>query len=208
MTQGANRLESLEIVGGHPAIDFVNTVHSWHADPPPDHLHDYNDFIEWNRVVGLLGPRSAAAFKSAPQQGQARAYREAIELRAGLHRILAAIADGSPLPGDALDQLNELVRRTMKWRRLSADAATGKKTICCVWDFDDAPAIAALGPVAWAAVDLLENAPLDRLKECPNEHCGWLFLDASKNRSRTWCSMRVCGNSAKVRRYRERASAG
>lgn len=207
MTTGPRHLESLEIVGGHPAIDFVNTVHSWHSDPPPDHLHHFDDFVDWNRIAGLLGPGSAEAFKAAPGSAKARAYREAIELRADLHRILAAIADGSPLPGGSLEHLNDLVRRTMKWRRLAADAATGGKTLRCVWDFDEAPALAALGPVAWAAVDLLENAPLDRLKECPNERCGWLFLDASKNRSRTWCSMRVCGNSAKVRRYRERTSA-
>lgn len=207
MTTGPNHLQNLEIVGGHPAIDFVNTVHSWHVDPPPDHLRDFDDFIRWNRIVGLLEPESAEAFEAAPQQGKARAYRAAIELRAGLHGILAAIADGLPLPGGSLEHLNDLVRRTMKWRRLAADATTGRKTLRCVWDFDDAPAIAALGPVAWAAVDLLENAPLERLKECPNERCGWLFLDASKNRSRTWCSMRVCGNSAKVKRYRERANA-
>jgi predicted RNA-binding Zn ribbon-like protein len=208
MTTGPNHLESLEIVGGHPAIDFVNTVHSWHADPPPDHLHDFDDFIDWARILGLLGPKSATRFKAASEQAKARAYREAIELRDGLHRILAAMADGVPLPGGALEHLNELVRRTVKWRRLAADAATGRKTLRCVWDFEDAPALAAIGPVAWAAVELLEKAPFDRLKECPGERCGWLFLDTSKNRSRTWCSMRACGNAAKVRRYRQRLSGG
>jgi predicted RNA-binding Zn ribbon-like protein len=208
MTTGPNHFENLEIVGGHPAIDFVNTVHSWHADPPPDHLHDFDDFIDWARILGLLGPKSAARFKAASEQAKSRAYREAIELRDGLHRILAAIAAGSPLPGDALEHLNDLMRRTMKWRRLAADEATGSTRLRCVWDFAEAPAIAAIGPVAWAAVELLEKAPLDRLKECPGERCGWLFLDTSKNRSRTWCSMRACGNAAKVRRYRQRLSGG
>lgn len=208
MTTGPNPLESLEIVGGHPAVDFVNTVHSWRAEPPPDHLHGFDDFIDWNRVAGLLGPRSAAAFKAAPDQAKARAYREAIELRADLHGILAATVRDLPLPAKALEHLNELMRRTMKWRRLAADEATGSTRLCCVWNFDEAPAIAALGPVAWAAVDLLEKAALDRLKECPGERCGWLFLDTSKNRSRAWCSMKTCGNAAKVKRYRQRVSGG
>ncbi|MGH2778535.1 MAG: CGNR zinc finger domain-containing protein, partial [Actinomycetota bacterium] len=30
------------------------------------------------------------------------------------------------------------------------------------------------------------------------------FYDHSKNRSGKWCTMRVCGNRAKTRAYRER----
>jgi predicted RNA-binding Zn ribbon-like protein len=41
-----------------------------------------------------------------------------------------------------------------------------------------------------------------RLKACPAEDCGWAFVDTSRNRSRTWCSMEVCGNRSKTRRYR------
>jgi predicted RNA-binding Zn ribbon-like protein len=46
-----------------------------------------------------------------------------------------------------------------------------------------------------------------RLKACPAEDCEWAFFDASRNRSRTWCSMEVCGNRHKTRRYRRRHSA-
>ena len=203
----ANPLDTLEVVGGHPAVDFVNTVHTWHADPPPDYLHDFDDFIDWNRMSGLLGPRSAAQFKSASKAQKAKVYGGALSLRGSLHGILTAIADGSPLPADALEDLNDVIRRTTKWRRLAADRATGGTTLCCVWDFSDAPAVAALGPVAWAAVDLLEKGPLERVKICPGDRCGWLFLDTSKNRSRTWCSMKTCGNAAKVKRFRKRAEA-
>jgi predicted RNA-binding Zn ribbon-like protein len=46
-----------------------------------------------------------------------------------------------------------------------------------------------------------------RLKLCPAEDCLWAFVDASKNRSRRWCSMNVCGNRTKTREYRRRRSA-
>ncbi|OLP43759.1 CGNR zinc finger domain-containing protein [Rhizobium oryziradicis] len=39
----------------------------------------------------------------------------------------------------------------------------------------------------------------ERLKICGN--CGWLFLDKSKNRSRVWCDMAVCGNRVKASRH-------
>ena len=37
--------------------------------------------------------------------------------------------------------------------------------------------------------------------------CRWAFLDTSKNRSRAWCSMSVCGNRTKTRAYRGAAKA-
>jgi predicted RNA-binding Zn ribbon-like protein len=43
-----------------------------------------------------------------------------------------------------------------------------------------------------------------RLKICPADDCQWGFYDNSRNRSATWCSMKVCGNRHKVREYRER----
>jgi predicted RNA-binding Zn ribbon-like protein len=43
-----------------------------------------------------------------------------------------------------------------------------------------------------------------RLKACPGDRCGWAFYDRSRNRSRTWCAMSVCGNRAKARSYRAR----
>lgn len=47
-----------------------------------------------------------------------------------------------------------------------------------------------------------------RLKACPAEDCQWAFFDSSRNRSRTWCSMDVCGNRSKTRRYRGRRARG
>lgn len=43
-----------------------------------------------------------------------------------------------------------------------------------------------------------------RLKACTDEGCQWAFFDATRNRSRTWCSMEECGNREKTRRYRRK----
>jgi predicted RNA-binding Zn ribbon-like protein len=47
-----------------------------------------------------------------------------------------------------------------------------------------------------------------RLKACTDEGCQYAFYDATRNRSRTWCSMDVCGNREKTRRYRRRRGSG
>jgi predicted RNA-binding Zn ribbon-like protein len=48
-------------------------------------------------------------------------------------------------------------------------------------------------------LSLLAPANLKRLKVCGN--CGWLFLDKSRNSSRLWCDMTVCGNRSKARQH-------
>ena len=55
---------------------------------------------------------------------------------------------------------------------------------------------------AHSALRLLADEETSRLKICGN--CGWLFIDRSKNRSRTWCDMAVCGNRAKASRHYRR----
>jgi predicted RNA-binding Zn ribbon-like protein len=58
--------------------------------------------------------------------------------------------------------------------------------------------------VALSALSLLFEA--HRIRICQN--CRWLFLDRSKNGSRRWCDMAVCGNRQKAKRhYRRRRAA-
>ena len=81
---------------------------------------------------------------------------------------------------DLLDAAASIIRRhTLKAAVTSLDAATAR-----------------------SALSLVNFAEPERLKICPN--CRWLFLDRSRNRSRTWCDMMVCGNRAKASRHYRR----
>ncbi|ORT61752.1 hypothetical protein BKD26_01615 [Streptomyces sp. CB03238] len=61
----------------------------------------------------------------------------------------------------------------------------------------------ARGP-AWVAardyLHLLRTAP-DRIRACAHEACVLHFFDTSRNGTRRWCSMAVCGNRAKASRH-------
>ena len=61
-----------------------------------------------------------------------------------------------------------------------------------------------LAEIAAAAAKARIKGSWPRLKICPADDCGWVFYDTSRNRSRRWCSMEVCGNRNKVRAFRER----
>ncbi len=59
---------------------------------------------------------------------------------------------------------------------------------------------------AHSVLQLIATSEPERTKICRN--CGWLFIDRSKNRSRAWCDMAVCGNRAKAHRHYRREEGG
>jgi predicted RNA-binding Zn ribbon-like protein len=61
-----------------------------------------------------------------------------------------------------------------------------------------------LAGIAAAVAASTADGTWTRLKVCREASCKWAFLDTSKNRSRNWCSMRMCGNRTKTRAYRAR----
>jgi predicted RNA-binding Zn ribbon-like protein len=60
-------------------------------------------------------------------------------------------------------------------------------------------------PILWSALTLLRAPIRDRIGVCHEETCKRLFVDRTKNASKTWCSS-TCGTRAKVRSYRMRHS--
>ena len=124
-------------------------------------------------------------------------HRAALDLRAGIRESLDA--DGRPAP-----------------RGLSvADAVLAglpvhiSLTSATVLPDPGLPtARRALAGVGSAWLELALTGQARRLKRCAEHSCGWVFWDTSKNQSRRWCSMRVCGNRTKARRYaaRQRSS--
>lgn len=51
-------------------------------------------------------------------------------------------------------------------------------------------------------IDFLKDCDPHRLKKCKSATCSHLFYDESKSNTRIWCSMKSCGNLAKVRKFR------
>jgi predicted RNA-binding Zn ribbon-like protein len=59
-----------------------------------------------------------------------------------------------------------------------------------------------LWALALSAADLMTSEAVERVRACHNVECRWLFLDTSKNHTRRWCDMKVCGNRMKARRFK------
>ena len=61
-----------------------------------------------------------------------------------------------------------------------------------------------LAAIARSAAELVAEGPKAPLRICADPQCGLFFYDKSRNHSRAWCSMEVCGNREKARSFRKR----
>ena len=192
--------------GGSLCLDYINTVEPRTGPVEREWLTGYADLVVWARHGDLLDEAAADALLRAAAERPAdsrAAFRTAIDLREGLFRLFAAIVDGTT-PADA----------DLEVLRCAYAAATAHGRLVSrgdgfAWAWDAGESLdRPWWPVAVSAMELLSHGPLDRIKQCPtDEGCSWLFIDATKNRSRRWCSMEDCGSQIKARRQTDRRRA-
>jgi predicted RNA-binding Zn ribbon-like protein len=196
-----SKAADLDLIGGHPALDFVNTLAAT-VEQPAEFLHDYADLVAWAAHAEVIAPATAGALRELALHHPAEAaltYADALRLRTCLDEILRARLAGDPPEPAVLDGIRDSYLEALRHARLSDQGGRYE------WTWPE-PAGELAGPLwrlAGEAVDLLHSDLLDRLSTCTD--CRWLFLDLSKNRSRRWCRMRGCGARAKMRRYRARS---
>ncbi len=164
---------------------FVNTT---------DHEHGR----EW-----LDAPRALGDWLAEHEllRAGARVRREdlanAVALREALRALLATNRDAQPNPAAAAELNRAAARGRIEVR---AGAAGTADVVVLAGGVDG-----ALGRIAATALPPPLDARGRRLNACRN--CGWAFSDQSRTRAATWCSMTLCGNRQKTRRYRERVRA-
>jgi predicted RNA-binding Zn ribbon-like protein len=197
--------DRFELTGGRPCLDLANTLEARATPRPRELLRSYADLLAWGEQAALLSRGEARRLRDrARRRGREAeaARRRALSLREALYSVFSALAAGSAVPPRALRFLNAALPGVLARLRI----ASGKGAFAWGWsaetDFDR-----VLWPVIQSAGELLTSPARERLRECAAPDCAWLFLDASRNRSRRWCDMSVCGNRAKARRHyrRERA---
>lgn len=194
------RRHPFKLVGGHPALDFINTVHDWNVSQPHDYLSEFADAIRFGKAAGLL----TRADDLLPRQRIPRLELTRLrELRALLKRIFETRLSGQSPNNIDLGKLSTDLAEAARASRLMVANRRSPQVLVTREITAEKAGVALLRlRIVEAAATLLVSDAMRRVKSCPT--CGWLFLDASKNRSRRWCSMDTCGAVAKARRYYRR----
>jgi len=181
-----------ERVGGHPLLDFVNTIHNWIGEEDPrDELTSFDAALEVGVELGLL------------TKGEARdaAGRHPAELQKlhALRKLLHEIFLRDEPRQDDLDAIAEAWADAVRHARLRV---TKDGRVIPTFDGSRSGVALLRHRLVQQAMELLTSDLRARIGSCPE--CAWVFLDTSKNRSRRWCSMQMCGGLAKARAYYER----
>jgi len=182
------REKTPRLIGGRLCLDFANTADWRDGVVVLEDLEGPADLLIWAGHLRLLGP------EAAPGEAEtARALPPLRRFRAALYRLFTS--EAAPAAED-LAELDAWLRRVPPLRA----APDGR----LVYAGDPDPAVAVAGPVAVSAAELLAGGDRERVRRCPGDDCGWLFLDESRNGRRRWCSMQTCGNRAKARAHYRR----
>jgi predicted RNA-binding Zn ribbon-like protein len=201
-----SRAGALTLIGGELALDFANTSSGRGFPAHEDHLLRPENVAQWAAHARVLGPEDGlwlaetATFDKALGE---RLLAEALALREDVYQLGAALAAGRTAPPERVENLTRAHARAIARGRLAPIGGN----FGWVWSPRETPVEAVLGPISLSALTLLQQADLTRVKQCQGEKCGWLFFDATKNKSRRWCEMEVCGNRAKQKRFSERSRA-
>ncbi|MEO3829638.1 CGNR zinc finger domain-containing protein [Actinomadura sp. B10D3] len=171
-----------------PTIDFLNTV-------------------DVEEGTDLLGDGPAALADWLVEKGLCRSrppltavdVTAAKDLRSGL-RALALANTGEPVATDDVEAAQKVLATLPFEMRLPVGTETGPALTTTSGD----GLAGALGQIAAAYHAAAIRGDWSRVRRCPASDCAWVFWDSSKNASRRWCSMRVCGNRAKTRAFAER----
>lgn len=192
-----------ELTGGALCLDLSNTVDN-RLTEKRELLASYSELVAWGHQAGAIDGARARALRRAaaadPAEAQA-ALRRARETREVIFAVFAALARGDAPPPGALARLNQALAEALAHLRVQRGLGAG---FAWTWDEAERPLDRVAWPAVRSAAELLTGADRTRLRLCADEECGWLFLDRSKNATRRWCDMRVCGNRSKVRRFYER----
>jgi len=182
--------ETYPQVAGAVALDLVNTV-SWRLSPERrlEHVGGYADVVRWAEQVGLLDGVAAAELSRLAETdaaGAADEVRAVLDLREALYAAAYEGAPSDPVVREhaAAVATGRLERDDDRWNwAFPLDLAMPRRRI------------------ALAAVDLLLRDDLDRLGQCSDAECGWVFLDTSPRHNRRWCVASDCGNRNRVREH-------
>jgi predicted RNA-binding Zn ribbon-like protein len=201
------------LVGGHPALDLVNTVERGIPAPGSiarDHLPNATAVVAWAKVAALLSDREATTvarrWRQDPSAAQA-SINVLKEIREALHlTLLVDVGLGDWSDAAAKGALSLLHRRWLEAVGRSEVVRSPVGVPGVVLRVGTDPAWLVSDRAAEAALDVLRSPDMQRLRRCPVESggCGWVFLDRSRNGSRRWCRMADCGTAVKSRRLTER----
>jgi predicted RNA-binding Zn ribbon-like protein len=210
-------VHKFQLLGGHLALDFVNTLDNRGSDQQKELITGYQSliaFLEQTQAISAGEARHLQQRGAELRDQVGMVVTRAHYLRESLYTVLTARIDGREPAPEHLKLVSSFWREAAEQRVLVPGP---DKTFQWGWlpigrerwpsnhpnyfrtEHDDIKA--PLWRLAAAAGELMTSQEMANLRRCASNTCNWLFLDKTKSHTRRWCEMRVCGNRDKAARF-------
>ena len=186
-------------IAGDRMLDLVNTV-DWRlgGHDRAEKLTTFSDVVDWCLESNLLSTDEATALRDLARRDGNGAERERHRVIDARERAYAALFEDDP---GAAAGLAVMYRAAIA----AADLVrTGDR-----WQWRDRETDLRLprDRIVRGLVALAQRDDLDRLRQCEDAKCGWVYLDTSPRRNRRWCNTKNCGDRNRARAYYARQKA-
>ncbi len=199
-----------QLIAGHPLLDLVNTLEGRYRQPgtisgsstqsaSQELLNSYEDILLFVEQAGFMTARQTRQLQRATGGNSgSRVLTACIELREAAADVFYAGLDGHKPSAIPLKTLARFFKSALGPQELTW------KDMRLEWDWPELEAWTdlPLWLLSLSAASLMISEDMKQVRACENPECRLLFLDASKNHTRRWCDMRLCGNRMKARRFK------
>jgi predicted RNA-binding Zn ribbon-like protein len=201
-----NEERKFKLCAGDSALELVNTLDWRFRDSGTEELiESYDDVADFTQQTGLLNAKQAKVLRRGTGASAGnRVVAEVRELREALADLLYSGLDGMNASGASIRALERFFQQAREQTKLVRDGARLR------WEWAagaETKAEFLLWLLARAASRLMLSENVQKVRACDNPECRWLFLDTSKNHTRRWCNMKICGNRMKARRFKAQRRA-
>ena len=202
MKQPSHNL-SFDLTAGCLCLDFANTVDKRLSSNPEDKLSGYEELVTFGIQTGVFSHFESRKLLREGRQDKSQAtrlFRQAVDLREMVFRMLAAVAAGREVSEADAGTLNNALKKL----NAGSLVVPGPGQVAWRWVEKSTGVDRLLGRIVRSAVEVLTSDDIERVKRCAAEKCCWLFMDRSRSRNRRWCEMRTCGSQHKSKAYYKR----
>jgi predicted RNA-binding Zn ribbon-like protein len=145
--------------------------------------------------------RLLAQYETSPAIG-AEMLTRLRRVRKAMRGVLEAAAARQAPQATDLDEINRALRTHYIYELVPAPDG-----VSLDHRHQGDPVDGAIARLSESIARELIQGDTSRMRICENPQCHWVFKDTSRTGKRKWCSMRSCGNRAKVARHRARLKA-
>ena len=191
---------AFELIAGHPALDLVNTL-DWRfrENSAEELLSSYDDLLRFSAESKTLTPRQIRQIvRTTTDSAAADALVSCRELREAAAEIFYAVVDDRTPPASQI----KIIERCFKEARARQRMVWSESRLHWDWPESECTPDLPFWILSLSTARLMLSDHMRFLRACEKPDCRWLFLDTSKNHTRRWCDMKICGNRMKARRFK------